>query len=316
MVHQTCIDFLENADGLEEEWWTLWRRDPHATPFQSPAWLLPWRRCFDDGEDIVLAVRENERVIALLPLFRLDGRFLLWGAGTSDRLDGVFDPSVDVSLLGKALEELGEPLDLFQLSAESPLRRTLAPDGWSERCGFSDSCTVLSLPTRLSARMRQNLRYYQRRAARASVSEPEEVSADCVPSLADLHTRRWAERDEPGVFADERFRAWQESAAALLQEAGLLRLYALRKAGRIIAALYAMTAKGKAFYYIGGFDPDYGKLGLGTVLVGHAIAEAERNGLQAFDFLRGREAYKYRWGAVDHATYARYLIPPMAKRVA
>lgn len=306
------IDFLQHAEGLEKEWWDLWRRDPQATPFQSPAWLLPWRRNFDEGENVVLVLRRQGRLVGLLPLFRLDGRLLLWGAGTSDWLGGLFDPALDESLLRTALEELEEPLDLFQLAAASPLWNILVPDGWTERCGFSESCAVLPLPARPSAKMKQKVRYYRRRAARAGVGEPEEVGSDYVASLVDLHTRRWNEREEAGIFADERFCAWQESAAEQMQRAGLLRLYAMRLAGRTIAALYVMAAKGRAFYYIGGFDPEYGTLGLGTILVGHAIAEAERNAFRAFDFLRGREAYKYRWGAIDQATHARYLMPPTA----
>ncbi|MDB5512047.1 MAG: family N-acetyltransferase [Enterovirga sp.] len=27
---------------LEAAWWALWRRCPGASPFTSPAWLLPW----------------------------------------------------------------------------------------------------------------------------------------------------------------------------------------------------------------------------------------------------------------------------------
>ncbi len=30
--------------ALEPEWRELWERDPAATPFQSPAWLVPWVR--------------------------------------------------------------------------------------------------------------------------------------------------------------------------------------------------------------------------------------------------------------------------------
>jgi CelD/BcsL family acetyltransferase involved in cellulose biosynthesis len=82
------------------------------------------------------------------------------------------------------------------------------------------------------------------------------------------------------------------------------------------AALCVLCAKGRVFYYIGGFDPDHEALGLGTVLVGHAIAEAEAEGCCSFDFLRGQESYKYRWGAVDRPSYARRLVPPRWKAAA
>ncbi|WP_274425727.1 GNAT family N-acetyltransferase [Chelativorans sp. YIM 93263] len=307
------IELLQQADSLEEAWWDLWRRDPCATPFQSPAWLLPWRRHYDDGESVVLAFWHGERLVGLLPFYRLDGRLLLWGAGPSDRLDGLFDPALDRKAVQWAVNGLGEPLDLFQLPADSPLRQASAPDGWQERSGYSENCAVLPLPARPSAKMNQNVRYYRRRAIRAGVSEPEQAGAEMVGQLAELHTRRWNDRGESGVFADERFRSWQQSAAISLERVGILRLFVSRMAGRPIAALFVMAAKRKAYYYIGGFDPEYAKLGLGTVLVSHAIEDCERAGLESFDFLRGHESYKYRWGAVDESTFARKLAPSMQR---
>ncbi|WP_309085179.1 GNAT family N-acetyltransferase [Chelativorans sp.] len=303
------IEILNEAESLEEEWWALWRRDPCATPFQSPAWLLPWRRHFNDGESVVLALRQDGQLVGLIPLMRLDGRLLLWGAGTSDWLGGLFDPDIEPDAIASALLQIEEPVDLFQLPENSPLLRSPAPEGWDDRRGLSESCAILSLPAQLSPNMRQNLRYYSRRAARSGVSEPAELGSDYVKCLADLHTRRWQNRQEPGVFADPRLLAWQQEAAVLLEQAGLLRLYSLRRAGHIVAAICVLWGKERAFYYIGGFDPEHANLGLGTVLVGHAIAEAEHGNLTNFDFLRGREEYKYRWGAADSPTHARYLAP-------
>jgi CelD/BcsL family acetyltransferase involved in cellulose biosynthesis len=90
----------------------------------------------------------------------------------------------------------------------------------------------------------------------------------------------------------------------------VLRLYGLRLGGAAVAALYAMQAHGRAYYYAGGFDPALGALSPGTMAVGHAIEEAVREGCREFDFLRGREGYKYRWGAEDRPTYRRCLWPP------
>jgi CelD/BcsL family acetyltransferase involved in cellulose biosynthesis len=42
------------------------------------------------------------------------------------------------------------------------------------------------------------------------------------------------------------------------------------------------------------------RLSLGTVLTAHAMRHSiENDGGREFDFLRGNEGYKYRWGALD-----------------
>ncbi|RVA71657.1 glycosyl transferase, partial [Mesorhizobium sp. M7A.F.Ca.US.006.04.2.1] len=37
-------------DALTPHWWKLWQQSPSATPFQSPAWLVPWWHAFAPGE--------------------------------------------------------------------------------------------------------------------------------------------------------------------------------------------------------------------------------------------------------------------------
>ena len=44
-------------EALRPDWTKLWLRSPAATPFQSPAWLIPWWRHFGNDELLVLAAR-------------------------------------------------------------------------------------------------------------------------------------------------------------------------------------------------------------------------------------------------------------------
>ncbi|WP_438035696.1 GNAT family N-acetyltransferase [Sorangium sp. So ce204] len=45
----------------------------------------------------------------------------------------------------------------------------------------------------------------------------------------------------------------------------------------------------------------------GVVMLASAIEHAAREGARTVDFLRGREPYKYDWGAVDRWTFRRRL---------
>jgi CelD/BcsL family acetyltransferase involved in cellulose biosynthesis len=297
---------------LEPQWWDLWHRDPDASPFQSPAWLLPWARQFDAGQSRVLAIREGDRLVALLPMFRHEGRLLPWGAGTTDRLDGVFDPAFDQNELTRGLSKFSEPLDLFQLRPDSPLSNTPLPSGWAETRGFSVTCLEVPLPARLPHKMRENIRNYRNRARADGFDSPERVGWQAFENLVELHTRRWNEREQSGVLADPRVLAWHREALPLLERAGLLRFYAIQRDGAAGAVLYALYAKGRCLCYLSGFDPQFAPLGLGTVLLAHAISEAEREGATVVDFLRGREPYKYHWGVTEQPTYSRYLKPMAA----
>lgn len=111
----------------------------------------------------------------------------------------------------------------------------------------------------------------------------------------------------PGVLAAPRDREFHRAAAHALLQHGVLRLHALRLGGRIIAALYGHHGHRRTYFYLSGFDPDFAALSPGTQIVAHAIEQAAQEGAVAFDFLRGREAYKYRWGALDRANARRRM---------
>ena len=54
--------------ALGPEWEALWRRaGDRATPFQSPAWLLPWWRAFGTGRPRAATLRGGDgRLLGLL----------------------------------------------------------------------------------------------------------------------------------------------------------------------------------------------------------------------------------------------------------
>jgi CelD/BcsL family acetyltransferase involved in cellulose biosynthesis len=329
MRAHAAVDVVETADELEAlapEWEALWRRCPAATPFQAPAWLVPWWHHFEPGRLAAIAVRRRGSLAGLLPLYRDDrsGRacLRLLGAGNSDYLDAIVDPAAQHAAhhLLHALEDLrcdGAEVRLERLPESSPLLR-----GDERARRVTDSveweapCPTLALPHRADAVWKQ-VRYARARLGRMdgfSIDAADASTLDAALSrLAELHQTRWRERGESGIFDDPRARDFLSEAASALLEGGLLRLYLLHLAGDVVAAHLGMVAKGRAYYYVGGFDPAAARLSIGTVLVAHAIEAAESEGAREFDFLRGGEAYKYRWGAEDRWT-SRRVFPPLSTR--
>jgi CelD/BcsL family acetyltransferase involved in cellulose biosynthesis len=97
----------------------------------------------------------------------------------------------------------------------------------------------------------------------------------------------------------------------VLLEKGVLRLYALRLRDRVLAALYALFEKEVAYCYLQGFDPEFAPFSPGAQILAAVIEDAVRHQKRSIDFLRGREAYKYSWGAQDTATYRLRARPSM-----
>jgi CelD/BcsL family acetyltransferase involved in cellulose biosynthesis len=63
--------------------------------------------------------------------------------------------------------------------------------------------------------------------------------------------------------------------------------------------LYGFWWKDTFAAYQSGWHPRFARDSMGSVLVLHALERAGEDGARTFDFLRGNEPYKYRFGARD-----------------
>jgi CelD/BcsL family acetyltransferase involved in cellulose biosynthesis len=144
-----------------------------------------------------------------------------------------------------------------------------------------------------------------RRGPVTILSTPDWPVDTWADELVRLHTARWHSRSETGVLSEERVQRFHREALPVLVEHGLARLFALLIGGRAAGIYYGFHYRRRAYAYLGGFDPVFAFESPGTILLGHAIEQAVREGAREFHFLRGGEGYKYEWGAADRWTWRR-----------
>lgn len=316
------VSGLPALDALRPEWTALWRACD-ATPFQHPAWLLPWARVHAPDRVHAATVRRAGALVGVLPVFTWQDTLHLAGAGPSDYASALFAPGAEAAA-GPALvraaalaRALGcAAIDLPQLRPGDPLTDAATPPGWSDCTEPGDICPVAPLlgPEGLDAvpkLWRKKLAYAHRKTARAGAYAVERADAASLgeiwSALEVAHAARWLERREAGVLADDLLLRFLREALPELLRDGLLRLYGLRLDGRIVAGLLALHDARRAHGYLTGFQPEHAALGLGAILIGHTLTQARRESLDEMHFLRGQEPYKYTWGAVDTLTYRRVL---------
>jgi CelD/BcsL family acetyltransferase involved in cellulose biosynthesis len=122
-------------------------------------------------------------------------------------------------------------------------------------------------------------------------------------ALLALHTRRWQQRGQTGVLHEEALRRFHWQVASTMLAQGHLRLFGLRLNSKIEAVLYAFADRFRTYFYLSGFNPHLAAYSPGSLLIAHALAEALQEHSPEFDFLRGAEPYKYRWGAINRETH-------------
>lgn len=201
------------------------------------------------------------------------------------------------------------------------LAHCLAISGCSVNRRAGMNCWRLDLPadwetyvTSLGKNLRRDLRRLERdyiktnRAVLHRVERFEELP-HAMEILVELHQRRRNKLGDDGCFASDRFRGFYHDVVPDLLRDGRLHLYWLELDGEPVAAEYQMAGGGVVYAYQAGVDPDALEHQPGKLLIMSVIRRAIEDGNRAFDFLRGDEPYKERFGARPRPT-AEYRVVP------
>lgn len=100
-------------------------------------------------------------------------------------------------------------------------------------------------------------------------------------------------------FLTQQMRTQMRSLIQWAFTAGFLRLSFLTIDGYKAAGYLCFDYSGHILVYNSGFDYRFSQYSPGWVLLGYLIQHAIEAGKISFDFMRGDEEYKYRFGAVD-----------------
>ena len=162
-----------------------------------------------------------------------------------------------------------------------------------------------------SSKFRKQLRQYARKVERLGITfrwiGPEEMTPALLDVVFDLHARRQAaagwtsmfDRSKAGLHARLVSRGGPGHGPAMVLA---------ERDGEPVAVLYGFRWAEVFAYYQTGWLPELAEANLATVLVAQSMRLARADGATVFDFLRGAESYKYRFGATDRVDES-WLVP-------
>lgn len=247
------------------------------------------------------------------------------GNGVSDYLGFILDPSCAAAAASAILHAVARErdrwdiCDLQDLDAASPLCVRPETHGMAHAVQPQYTCYRIPLPATceefeadLPHGLRRNLRRYREKLDRLggvifeTTTEENSIRRE-FETLIELHRARWQLKEDNGMIDTASLARFHREAAANLAREGMARLYTMRLNGRAVAAVYVLRDGECAYSYLGGFDPEFEQFSVGAIALQFAIEESIREGARIYDFLRGAEEYKSKWGAVCGSTY-RLLI--------
>jgi CelD/BcsL family acetyltransferase involved in cellulose biosynthesis len=333
---ELCRDPAIFSD-LAAEWSALLCNSAVDTIFLTPQWQGVWWKHFQAGRDLrVLLARDddgpeaNGELVGIAPLYAVeqDGQTLLQfvgGVEISDYLDFIVMQGREEEVYRALMLYLRDEapawdlLDLHCLPGHSPTRAGLLCQACAECCSEDvqaqqeEAAPYIPLPDdwevylgTLDKKQRHEVRRKMRRAEAEAelhwyrVQEAAQLDSNVEHFLA-LHRASHPEKD---AFMTPQMEGFFREMARVIWEQGWLDLYLLWLDGRPAATMWCFDYNNDLLVYNSGYDPTWRyELSSGIVLLSYCIQEAIARGKQRFDFMRGDEVYKYRFGAVEGAVY-------------
>ena len=326
--------YTEFPQPLERAWNALLAESVTHVPFLRYEYLHNWWQTRGGGEwtesarlAIVTAETDGE-LCGIAPLFiaptpagRPAGRpaiLLLGSIEISDYLDLIVRPAdldAFVSGLLPFLEEKisgGLPLDLYNLLETSPTLNALQSVATAQGYTFKQERLLHSpyipLPgdwetylAGIDKKQRHEIRRKMRRLSEAAVPSRWYFVEDPVqldPEI-DAFLALMAQDEKKAAFLTPLMKETLRGMIRCAFEAGCLQLSFLEIDGKKASAYLSFDYLNRIWVYNSGLDRALMEYSPGWVLLGHLLQWANENGREAFDFMRGDEEYKYRFGAID-----------------
>lgn len=315
-LHQT-----PDAFGLPE-WRRLHEADPNRSIFSTPEWNAAWWEHFGEGKELfVLTFLDPEPVgmaALMLDQTKEGGRVrFVGGDDLTDYLGPLvsgeqFVPAIADSLVQFIREEIGGWGYLEAKALPVPfgfadrLVEAASRHGLEFEIEQDDVSPVLPLPATFDDylewlrpkqrhELRRKLRKFDREAPASNFASASEQSLPAdVASFIEMH--RYSQGVKGEFMNPSRERFFRRIAETFFP-LGMAGIEFLEVSGHRVAITFSFRYEKVFYLYNSAFSRDYRELSPGLVLAAKLIEQAINDGFERFDFLRGKERYKFDLGA-------------------
>lgn len=314
---------------LEYAWDELLNQSINHVPFLRYGFLETWWQTRGGGEwpqtaqlSIVTAENEGE-LTGIAPLFldqngQTSTLYLLGSKEICDYLDVIVRPSDNHQFIDELLGYLAsdefpgwDQIIFHNLIENTPTLESLARVCQSHGWAFQTECTkhspLVTLPgdweiylSSLDKKQRHEIRRKMRRAQESGVVSWYIVNDKNILDSEIGHFLDLMALDEKkGLFLTPPMREQMRRSIHWAFNEHLLQLSFLETNGQKVAGYFCFDYLNRIWVYNSGFDPRFFEYSPGWVLLSYLLQWANEQRREAFDFMRGNEDYKYRFGAKD-----------------
>jgi CelD/BcsL family acetyltransferase involved in cellulose biosynthesis len=325
-----CIRTIPEFEAIRTAWELVYASDRYSQVFLTWDWLRGWFAQQRHDWVILIAYGPNaDQPIGFLPLqYKHPGRLPLpfethlsmAGNPDADYTGLLCLPESETVVIAAFANYLLQQSDwkvLLLKDVRDPRMPQLV-EHFQSACDLyryqGPICPYVELPSSWEDYLVQQVSTSQRKRLRKALKDMENdpevsITQTTIASFeADFDTFSYVYQLRHGQRSKAKMQQLREFAHWGIQQ-NILRLYIFRKAGQPLAGeMLLFDAKNQCLRgYQRGYDPQFSRLSPGHGAVAYVIRSAIESGLTQFDFLRGDEGYKAKFGTSSQWT-SNFLI--------
>ena len=332
---------FDNLANHKQAWNNLVSQSASHVPFLTFEYQQAWWQTRGGGEwpqesQLVLtAAYQDDKLVGVAPLFHAKnilGKPALLFVGAvevSDFLDFIVKPQ-DLEPFVQGLFDFlpiadipqWDLLDLHNILEGSPtldVIKSVADDrDWDSKKIHLQPSPYIPLPgdfeaylSQIDKKQRHEIRRKLRNVEKSLVESDLYITedGDSLESDVQAFIEMMAQDPNKKDFLTEEMRHHIHNTAKTAFSEGWLNLSFLTLDGQKAAANMSFQFNNRLWLYNSGWEWDFRDYSPGWVLLANLIQWATENGIQEFDFMRGDEPYKYKFGGIDRHVYRATVTP-------
>jgi CelD/BcsL family acetyltransferase involved in cellulose biosynthesis len=331
----TSVASFESLSNLKRDWDQLLQRSASHVPFLTFEYLQAWwgtrggGEWPDDSQLVLVTAYDQDRLVGIAPLFHaenLQGKpalMLIGAIEVSDFLDFIVQPKDLPEFISGLIDFLlmedlpaWEVLDFYNILEDSPTIKALAAEaaqrGWDYQQIKLQPSPYIPLSQDFEtylAGIDKKQRHEIRRKLRNVASNPVKSELYFTEDLASLEPdmeafiNMMAQDPNKKEFLTPLMRVHLKNTARIAFDNNWLQLSFFTVDGIKAAANMSFQFNNRLWLYNSGWDWEYRQYSPGWILLAYLIQWAAENQIEEFDFMRGDEDYKYKFGGIDRHIY-------------
>lgn len=316
---------------LEETWKEIYIQSETDNIFMSWEWCsLWWRHYGQNHKLLVLVVRDEKGISGIAPMMICKGNVLtLWkpiirfiGGDFADYMDFLILRNHDevIAAIINFLIKIGDwgMIEFKRISESSQnlmsIKECLNKLSYPSSDRVSCVSPIVKIEVAwddyyksLNKGLKQDIRTSYNKFKLLGEVSYENYSEDSMKMLLDvffeMHKKRQAYKLGQSPFESQTTRDFFYDLAGTFTKLGWADISALKINGRVISTVFALKNKGVFYYWLPAFDPEFSKYSPGKVHIHALLKRAFDQQYEDFDFMRGDEAYKYKWSNNTFGSY-------------